>query len=200
MRALFIILGLSVSCMATTVRAATLNYELLASGNSGSIFVPADLVNTGDTLSVTVRAEEGYAFYNDSSAAGVPDRTRGTYSFQEYWESPRWGIGSVSFYNDDQLVYSGGAGLIGIPNGVHVFPKFEGYFDTFIWTLTFTGSTEQTNTIRSVGFDTEAQYVTAPVSAVPLPAAAWMFASALLGMLGVSRGRKSARPSTLVAA
>lgn len=58
----------------------------------------------------------------------------------------------------------------------------------------YAGSADAFNTF-TMSFDDDTYLTAASVSAVPVPAAAWLFASGLLGMIGVARRRNQILPA-----
>lgn len=85
--------------------------------------------------------------------------------------------------NDEELdvTFTGTAGNIG--EGIYDL----GILDTGItYTINVVGSTANSLGLAGGGYDGDLN-----LSAVPIPAAAWLFGSALLGVVGVGRSRKA---------
>ncbi len=195
-------LNLAVTCSAVAAT-WTFSYEVDATGSVNRVSSDyGNLLAVGDRFQVSIKAAEGYgwsATQGDTFYAVIgtdnPDTETGRLSF---WSA-------YQFLNDGDRVGSGGGGLTSwgsnyIQGGTSSI-NFSGTFDEFY----FSGLIDKTPPQSTSLLELENVLLTkglefGQVSAVPLPAAAWMFGSALLGMLGVSRRRKSARASTLVAA
>jgi len=117
---------------------------------------------TGDNIALSVYDDDG--FFSDTQL----------WSFDHQVTSAEASAGLVDLTFDVSWL----AGAAGTSLDVYAFARVDKYENTFFWG----DDTPETGTL--------AVTVEAP-SAVPIPAAAWLFGSAILGLLGIARRKKA---------
>jgi hypothetical protein len=142
-------------------------------GNAGATIDAGEKPNDGTGLSIGMGNLEAYANLNPTTAvvgSGTPGGHLGSY----------WGgtFGGAMFFNNQHTGFSSGelmsfifadeANTLDGPTSIQAFANAEWMVDPTLGKVSYVGQ----------------------VSAVPVPAAVWLFGSGLLGLAGVSRRRK----------
>jgi hypothetical protein len=179
-----------VCALATAMPAEALNQPLDFYSNTGSWSgsITGPHISAGDTLALNYRTYDDVGF---SIRPG--DQVFATVSFKEM--GLRVVDYSWAFYNHGSLIVDERAQLDVPVEGsmltTRIFANFTGVFDVFTWTVLLDSSESEVSSLFALAFSTTATPVSnpPPVSAVPLPGAAVLFGSALLGFfLRRSRG------------
>jgi hypothetical protein len=123
--------------------------------------------SSDDNLTISAGERLRFDFVNDNN--DVIQATFGNFTFRNDDHNPITG--------NIQVSHDGGSFLIAVSNGVGDL--------TAIGASSFLLFNDQTGSVSNYYISS------ATVSAVPLPAAAWLFGSALMGFAGISRRRKA---------
>lgn len=179
------VFAFGVSAIATTAQAVVINYDGVVTGATGAF---AGLIGPGTVIS-------GPIDYDD---AAVASGLVGPTDFNDITIS----VGAFCFATGSGCAV--GASVVpitSIPNAAVTFSAGEptgGSFDVIAFSPTFQASVPIAFDLTAGTFFGDGAFLGtvegtfAPSSPVPVPAAAWLFGSAMLGLAGIGRSRKAA--------
>lgn len=180
--------------------AATFNFNYEATASDTFNFVSGPLgssMSIGDKVNFTLTTASGYEFngVNTDSMWAIQGFNEGGTRNADY---------SFQFFNNGNLVHSSDTFNLNT-RSVHMGPSirlgFSGIFDTFTWSGTLLSSSALFgNTFADISATgpqlqygyTSADFVkSSELSPVPVPAAAWLFGSALIGFIGFRKSKQT---------